>query len=86
MKKHLNRLAEVTAEQMAQLQAEADELNKMQSILNALPMGLQVEKLSDEALGRLREIARSPVAVLCGDGLLLWNNLCRPRVGLKSEN
>jgi len=54
MKKHLNRLAEVTAEQMAQLQAEADELNKMQSILNALPMGLQVEKLSDEALGRLR--------------------------------
>ena len=81
-----NRRTEVTAEQIVRLQAEANELAEMQNILNALPMDLQVEALPDEALDRLREIARSPATVLCGDSLLLWNNLCRARSGLKSIN
>jgi hypothetical protein len=82
MTNHPNRLTEVTAEEMAQLQSGADELAQMQVILNALPMGLQVETLSEEALDRLREIAKSPEAILCGDSLLLWNNICRARAGL----
>ena len=81
-----NRRTEVTAEEMVRLQAEANELAEMQNILNALPMGLQVEALPDEALDRLREIARSPATVLCGDSLLLWNNICRARRSLKSIN
>jgi len=86
MANHSERLTAVTAEQMARLQAEADEHARMQEILNALPMGLQIESLPDDALDRLREIVRSPVAVLCGDSLLLWNNICRTRVGLNHRN
>jgi len=81
-----NRRTEVTAEEMVRLQAGANELAEMQNILNALPMDLQVETLPDEALERLREIVRSPAAVLCGDTLLLWNNICRPKSGLKFLN
>lgn len=81
-----NRRTEVTAEEIVRLQAEANELAKMQNILNALPMDLQIESLPDEALDRLREIARSPATVLCGDSLLLWNNICRTRSGLKLIN
>lgn len=86
MTNHSERLTAVTAEQMAQLQAEADERARMQEILSALPMGLQIESLPDEALVRLREIVRSPVTALCGDSLLLWNNICRARVGLEFQN
>jgi hypothetical protein len=81
-----NRRTEVTAEEMVHLQAEGNELAEMQNILNALPMGLQVEALPDEAFDRLRTIARTPATVLCGDGLLQWNNLCRARSGLKLIN
>lgn len=76
----------MTAEEMVRLKAEADELANMQNILNALPMDLQIESLPDEALDRLREITRSPATVLCGDSLLLWNNICRARRSLKSIN
>jgi len=86
MAKHLDRLTTETAEQMAQLQAEADERAQMQELLNALPMGLQIESLPDDALDRLREIVRSPAAVLCGDSLLLWNNICRTHMGLDHQN
>jgi hypothetical protein len=81
-----NRRTEVTTEEMVHLQAEGNELAEMQNILNALPMGLQMEALPDEALDRLRTIAQSPATVLCGDSLLLWNNLCRARSGLTSIN
>ena len=86
MTNHSKRLTAVTAEQMAQLKAEADQRAQMQDLLNALPMGLQIESLPDDALDRLREIVQSPAAVLCGDSLLLWNNICRTRVGLDSQN
>ncbi len=86
MTNHSERLTAVTAEQMAQLQAEANERARMQELLNALPMGLQIESLPDDALDRLRQIVRSPAAVLCGDSLLLWNNSCRSRLGLDHQN
>lgn len=86
MKKDPNRLTEVTVEEMSGLQAKADDLAELQKILDAFPMGLRVEALPDEALERLRKLAKSPVAVLCGDSLLLWNNICRARIGLGKTN
>ena len=76
------RLSEITPDELAALRAEANELAELQGLLNRLPMGLQIENLSEPELARLRQLAKAPEAMLCGDGLLLWNNLCRSRTGL----
>lgn len=67
----------LSSEDLKRLQAEADELTKLQEFLNQLPMGIQVETLSDDALARLREVVASPETELAGSNLLLWNNTCR---------
>ncbi len=86
MNKRPSRLTELSPQAFKQLQIEADELANLQQLLNWLPMGLQVETLSDEALDRLRRIARAPMQELCGAGLLTWNNMCRSRGCLKTRN
>lgn len=85
MTKRPFRLTPVSPEAFAKLQREADELARLQDLLNRLPLSLQVEDLSDTALERLRQIARTPVQTLCGPDLLRWNNLCRPRGGLATK-
>ncbi|RUS63673.1 hypothetical protein EGN72_03250 [Pseudorhodobacter sp. E13] len=83
MRNRSARLTEITPEEMALLQAKADEMAELQALLNKLPMGLQIETLTETELERLRLIARSPATMLCGDSLLLWNNLCRQHTSLK---
>lgn len=75
------RLTELTSAQLANLQAEADEMADMQDLLNKLPMGLQVEDLTNEECERLRQITRRPITELCGDRFLSWHNMCRPFQG-----
>lgn len=75
-------LTALSIEDLSQLQEEVNELAGLQEILNRLPMGLQVETLSDEALMRLREVAAAPEELLSGPNLLLWNNVCRCHRGL----
>lgn len=77
------RLSELTSKELENLQHEANELAGLQAFLNKLPLGLQVEKLSDEELVRLRAITCAPVDTLCGQGLLDWNNCCRRHGGLR---
>lgn len=77
MKNRRDRLTTVTPEELEILRAKADEMAELQDLLNKLPLKLQVESLSDQELQRLRQIAHSPATNLCGDSLLLWNNLCR---------
>ncbi|MCV2891286.1 hypothetical protein [Ruegeria aquimaris] len=86
MSKRPARLSKVTPEELAELQEKADELAELQVLLNKLPLGLQVETLSDDEIERLRQIARTPEASLCGNNLLLWNNLNRQHSGLKLKN
>lgn len=76
------RLTALSLEDMKRLQADADELATLQEFLNQLPMGIQVETLSDDALARLREVVASPETELAGSNLLLWNNICRTHRGL----
>lgn len=71
------RLTALSSQDLKLLQVEADELANLQEFLNRLPMGVQVENLSDEALTRLREVVASPETELAGPNLLLWNNTCR---------
>jgi hypothetical protein len=80
------RLTALNTEDMSRLQAEVNELSDLQEILNRLPLGLQVEALSDEALTRLREVAADPEELLSGPNLLLWNNVCRLHNGLQRQS
>lgn len=77
------RLTALNAEDLSRLQAVVDELSDLQEILNQLPLGLQVETLSDGALTQLREVAAKPEELLAGPNLLLWNNVCRHHTGLQ---
>lgn len=79
------RLTQVSSEDRERLHAEADELAVMQDLLNKLPMGLQVESLTEAELERLRQITRSPVQMLCGDSLILWANLNRTHQTLAAQ-
>jgi hypothetical protein len=85
MKPKNQRLIPLSTDDLKKLQAEADELAELQKILNRLPMGLQVETLSEEALMRLREVAADPDELLSGPNLLLWNNVCRCHAGLARQ-
>lgn len=77
MSERQNRLTRINPEELSLLKAKADEMAQLQALLNKLPLGLQVESLTKQELERLRTIARSPSTTLCGDSLLLWNNICR---------
>lgn len=79
------RLTQVSSEDLERLHAEAEELAVMQDLLNKLPMGLQVESLTEVELERLRQITRSPVQMLCGDSLMLWANLNRTHQPLAAQ-
>ena len=80
-----NRLTALTSAEIRNLQRNADELAQLQAFLNRLPLGLQVEDLSDHEFERLRQIAHAPLRELCGARLLIWNNMCRARSGLKTR-
>ena len=82
MKTPPNRLTELSNEDMIRLQAEADELADLQAFLNRLPMSMQVEALSDDALTRLRALKTAPEQTLCGPSLLHWHNLSRTWHGI----
>lgn len=77
------RLPEMTAQDMARLRTEAEELAQLQAFLDKLPLQLRVDALTEPERERLRQIVAAPKAVLCGSGLLCWHNLCRPRLGLE---
>lgn len=77
MSERRNRLTRIKPEELSLLKAKADEMAQLQALLNKLPLGLQVESLTEQELERLRTIARSPGTMLCGDSLLLWNNIGR---------
>ena len=80
-----NRLTELTSAEIQNLHRNADELDQLQAFLNRLPLGLKVEDLSDQEFDRLRQIESAPLQELCGARLLVWNNMCRLRKGLKTR-
>lgn len=74
MKDRHSRLTELTQRELIQLQHEADELADLQAFLNKLPMGLQVEQLSDDELDRLRQVVECPASVVAGAEFMAWAN------------
>ena len=82
MARKKERLSALSKDDLNRLRKETGEWAGLQEILNCLPMGLQVEALSEDALTRLREVASSPEELLAGPNLLLWNNVCRLHIGL----
>lgn len=76
----------ITQQDLQTLQAEQTDhfevRKRLQRFLDATNCNLDLDQVSPQYLEKISAVVEDPVAALAGPNILLWNNICRQRLGL----
>lgn len=62
------------------------EFKRLQRFLDDTNTRLEVDRLTEAELEKVREVVDNPAAALASPNVLIWNNICRQRCGLFSQS